>query len=99
MRVSTRLFKHTIKFVGGPHPIPKSHAAKAHPFAPEGITPGSVGSSSNGTQSRSYHNSNPIDPQNGEFFSRSELPKRFQYKPIKEFEIENVSSGGADVIY
>ncbi|KAI5958730.1 uncharacterized protein KGF55_005729 [Candida pseudojiufengensis] len=101
MRFSQRLLKHTIKFVGGPHPIPKPHAAKAHPLAPEGIVPGSVGSSSSSstTQSRSFHNSNPVDPQHGEFFSRSELPKRFQYKPIKDFEIDNVISGGADIIY
>ncbi|MDC6271318.1 ribosomal protein S36 [Acetobacter pasteurianus] len=103
MRVSSRLLKHTIKFVGGPHPIPKQpHAAKIHPLAPEGLIPGSVGSSSgshSSTQTRSYHNSNPIQPKEGEFFSRSELPQRFRYKPIKDFEIDNVQSGGADIIY
>ncbi|CAK9441492.1 uncharacterized protein LODBEIA_P53600 [Lodderomyces beijingensis] len=100
MRVSSRLLKHTIKFVGGPHPIPKTpHAAKAHPFAPEGVVPGSVGSSSSGQQTRRYHNSNPIEPKEGEYFSRSELSKRFRYKPIKDIEIDQVSSGGADIIF
>ncbi|KAI5950678.1 hypothetical protein KGF57_004226 [Candida theae] len=105
MKASIRLLKHTIKFVGGPHPVPKPHAAGPHPLAPKGVVPGSVGmsssssSSSSGSQSRSFHHKSPVEPQNGEFFSRSELPKRFRYPTIKDWEIDQVSSGGADVVF
>ncbi|KAG5417835.1 hypothetical protein I9W82_005471 [Candida metapsilosis] len=99
MKVSIRLLKHTIKFVGGPHPVPKPHPAGPHPLAPKGVVPGSVGVSSNGSQSRSFHHNSPVEPQNGEYFSRSELPKRFRYPAVKDWEIDQVSSGGAEVVF
>ncbi|RLV95256.1 hypothetical protein JA1_001250 [Spathaspora sp. JA1] len=96
MNAISRLLKHipSIKFVGGPH-VHKavSGAVKAHPMAPNGQLPGSSGSSS------SYHNSNPLQPSEGEYFLRSELPLRFRYKVIKDSEIDNVLSGGADFVY
>ncbi|KAI5967161.1 hypothetical protein CANMA_003218 [Candida margitis] len=95
MKAAIRLLKHTIKFVGGPHPVPTG----PHPLAPKGVVPGSVGTSSGSSQSRSFHHSSPIEPQNGEFFSRSELPKRFRYPTIKDWEIDQVSSGGAEVVF
>ncbi|KAI3403604.1 hypothetical protein KGF56_003649 [Candida oxycetoniae] len=102
MRATTRLLKHTIKFVGGPHPIPKPYPAKAHPFAPNGIIPGKMGISTTVKSSfsiSSYHNANPVQPQHGEFFARSELPERFRYKPVKDFEMEQIISGGAEIVY
>ncbi|CUM45175.1 uncharacterized protein AC631_03463 [Debaryomyces fabryi] len=99
MRPAARLLQRVplIKFVGGPHPAPKniSHAAKPHPCAPDGALPGSVGSSSQS----SYFNSNPIEPKDGEAFSRAELPARFRYKGPSEAEIENITSGGAALIF
>ncbi|ODV79130.1 uncharacterized protein CANTADRAFT_26171 [Suhomyces tanzawaensis NRRL Y-17324] len=101
MRAATRLFKHTplIKFVGGPHTAPKnvSHAAKAHPMAPNGELPGS--GSSGSSAGASYFNKNPVEPQNGEFFSRSQLSSRFRYKAPKEEEIDNVITGGAALVF
>ena len=66
-------------------------------MAPEGLLPGSS-SSSTVSYSR-YQNPNPIQPKEGEYFSRSELPSRFRYKPIKDSDIENVLSGGAEIVY
>ncbi|CAI5759779.1 unnamed protein product [Candida verbasci] len=99
MKAFTRLLKHvqSIKFVGGPHPTPKPHAAQAHPFAPNGLMPGQGSSSS--SNSTPYHNPNSIKPKDGECFSRSELPERFRYKAIKDQEIDDIISGGAEVIY
>ncbi|EGW32110.1 uncharacterized protein SPAPADRAFT_61184 [Spathaspora passalidarum NRRL Y-27907] len=96
MKAFSRLLKHipSIKFVGGPH-VHKatSGAVKPHPMAPNGQLPGSA----SGTTS--YHNPNPIQPAEGEYFSRSELPLRFRYKAIKDSEIDNVLSGGAEFVY
>jgi len=47
----------------------------------------------------SYSNSTPIEAGEGEYFSRSELPSRFQYKAPKEDEIEDIISGGADLVW
>lgn len=62
-------------------------------MAPNGLRPS--GSASN----IKFHNSNPLEPQNGEAFSRSELSARFRYKPLKEEEIEQVASGGAELVF
>lgn len=40
-----------------------------------------------------------VEPSNGEAFSRSQLSKRFQYTFPKEEEIENILSGGAEVVF
>lgn len=62
-------------------------------MAPNGLRP------SGSTSNTAFHNSNPVEPQNGESFSRSELSARFRYKPIKEEEIEQVTSGGAEFVF
>ncbi|AOW29646.1 hypothetical protein MG5_04170 [Candida albicans P57072] len=97
MKTAARLLKYvqSIKFVGGPHPAPKPHAAGPHPLAPEGLVPSGL----NSTKSSTYHNSNPVEPQNGEFFARSELSARFRYRTIKAEEIEQVESGGAEFVF
>ncbi|KAG2734887.1 hypothetical protein G9P44_002893 [Scheffersomyces stipitis] len=96
MRVSTTLLNRVplIKFIGGPHLAPKnvSSAVKAHPMAPNGQIP-------SGAAVSTYFNSNPIEPKEGEFFSRSQLSARFRYKAPKDLEIEDVLSGGADIVY
>ncbi|CUM65333.1 uncharacterized protein PRCAT00002968001 [Priceomyces carsonii] len=55
--------------------------------------------SSSGSSGSSYINNNPIDPKEGEVFSRAELPTRFRYKPIKDSEIDNVNQGGAELVF
>merc|ERR1711890_174541 len=99
MRAFARLLKHTplIKFVGGPHKAENiSHAVKAHPCAPDGKVPGSSGLGA-GTSSGSQFKSG-IEPREGEVFSRAELSPRFRYKPIKDSEIEQLLSGGAELV-
>ncbi|EMG47978.1 Mitochondrial ribosomal protein, small subunit, putative, partial [Candida maltosa Xu316] len=65
MKSAVRLFKYiqSIKFVGGPHPTPP-HSAGPHPMAPNGLAPSKATSN--------FRNSNPVEPQNGEYFSRAE---------------------------
>ncbi|CAK7892015.1 hypothetical protein CAAN1_01S08130 [[Candida] anglica] len=95
MKASVRVFQRVplIKFVGGPHLAPKNldHSVKAHSQAPDGLKPSSAKST--------YFNSNPIEPEEGVFFSRSQLPARFKYSPPKQSEIDNVISGGADLVF
>lgn len=52
------------------------------------MTYGKIG----GTSGRSLGS---VQAKDGEFFDRSELPKRFWRKPWSEEEMEAVSSGGA----
>lgn len=73
---------------------PIESVAGVHPMAPEGLRPGS-GSGSSST----YFNANPIEPKEGEYFSRSQLPKRFQYSLPKEDEADNILAGGAEIVF
>lgn len=66
-----------------------------HPCAPEGVLPGQTGSS----QQEAFVNTNSIQPKEGEAFSRSQLSKRFQYTFPKEIEIDDIISGGAEVVF
>lgn len=77
------------------HIFKEPHAAGPHPLAPEGLVPSGL----NSTKSSTYHNSNPVEPQNREFFARSELSARFRYRTIKAEEIEQVESGGAEFVF
>lgn len=63
-------------------------------MAPNGELPGS-----RSTVKSTYFNSNPIEPKEGEFFSRSQLSERFRYKAPKASEAENVESGGAELVF
>ncbi|KAK6465503.1 hypothetical protein DFJ63DRAFT_23678 [Scheffersomyces coipomensis] len=97
MKASAGILKHIplIKFVGGPHVAHHASAAvKPHPYAPNGLVPTSLASSIS-----SYFNPSSIEPKEGEFFSRSQLSPRFRYSAPKEIEIDEVLSGGADIIY
>lgn len=93
MRPATRLLKYTpsIKFVGGPHKL-ASHGAAAHPCA-NGVVPLSFSAGAAAT------NQSPIEAGEGEWFSRAELPLRFQYKLPKQAEGEDIESGGADIVW
>lgn len=59
-------------------------------MAPNGLRP-SAGSS--------YSNTSSIEPKEGEYFSRSQLPLRFRYKLPKDDEAENIISGGAEIVF
>ena len=62
-------------------------------MAPNGLRPGSSSGAS-----RNF-NSASIEPKEGEYFSRSQLPKRFQYRLPKEDEAENIIAGGAEIVF
>lgn len=73
----------SIKFIGGAHPV-HHVAAGIHACAPEGLTPSKE---------------SPRAPATMEFQSRNNLSKRFRYRQPDDIEMENVISGGAEIIY
>lgn len=73
-----------------------SHAIKPHPCAPEGLVPAAAAAAS-AIVSSIYKGS--LEPKDGEYFSRSELPARFRYTPPSELEMEDIISGGAEVVF
>lgn len=66
-----------------------SSVAKPHPLG-NGVLPAA---------SKSTVSYAPIEAKDGEVLSRAELPARFQYKAPKEDEIEDICSGGADLVW
>ena len=46
----------------------------------------------------SGHSLGSVEPEKGEFFDRSELPRRFQRTPWTAAEIEAIESGGASTV-
>lgn len=85
MKASLRLLAYTpsIKFVGGAHPI---HHVKAgvHACAPDGLLP-----------SKEAPRAQPTMV----FQSRNNLSLRFRYRQPDELEMENVLTGGAEIVY
>ncbi|KAF5209028.1 putative mitochondrial 37S ribosomal protein [Clavispora lusitaniae] len=82
-----------IKFVGGPHShAAVSGAAKPHPCSPSGKLPAL-------SKSASSYVSKPIELKEGEVLLRSELSKRFRYTPLKAEEEEQITSGGAELVF
>lgn len=114
MKASLSLLKHTplIKFVGGPHlhgmsllfwfqkfkmriltiPAAASGAVKPHPCSPTGKVPVL-------SQLASSFVSKPIVLKEGEVLLRSELSSRFRYTPLKAEEEDQITSGGAELVY
>ncbi|TID21918.1 hypothetical protein CANINC_003402 [Pichia inconspicua] len=86
MKASIRLLAHvpSIKFVGGPHK-PVFHAPSVHPCAPQGLKPSAV------SQSQTIQRSST-------FQSRNNLSKRFRYPPLDDIEIDDVLTGGAEIL-
>ncbi|RMZ84387.1 hypothetical protein DV738_g638, partial [Chaetothyriales sp. CBS 135597] len=99
-----------IKFLGK-RTVPKSvdHAPHAHPASPTHRLPDSFASYRSNAQqhgplalgiigARSGAELGPVQPAAGEFFDRSELPRRFRKLAWSEEEIDAVNSGGATSI-
>jgi small subunit ribosomal protein YMR-31 len=89
------------------------HTPRAHPASPTGTLPdsfaayrakaqqhGPLGRASftQGSVGRSPGASlGPIQPKQGEFFDRTDLPNRFHRLPYTEAEIEAIETGGASL--
>ncbi|OGM41798.1 hypothetical protein ABOM_009245 [Aspergillus bombycis] len=89
------------------------HTPRPHPASPTGALPNSfaayrVKAQQHGPLSRgsfiqgsigcsSGSALGPIQPKQGEYFDRSELPHRFQRLPWSEAEIEAIETGGASL--
>jgi len=67
-----------------------SAAPTPYPLTSSTVVYGAIG----GSSGRSL---GPIEPKQGEFFDRNDLPKRFRRTPWSEEEIEAVTSGGASL--
>ncbi|QOU18354.1 hypothetical protein BRETT_000080 [Brettanomyces bruxellensis] len=76
-----------IKFIGGPHPIPRNVTSTVHPCAPGNLLP----STASATPINQYSNF-------GIFQSRNSLSKRFRYHQIDNLEIADIDSGGAAIL-
>ncbi|KAL4797331.1 hypothetical protein BDV19DRAFT_387502 [Aspergillus venezuelensis] len=89
------------------------HTPRAHPASPTGVLPdsfaayrakaqqhGPLGRASftQGSVGRSPGASlGPIQPKEGQFFDRAELPARFHRTPYTAAEIEAIETGGASL--
>ncbi|KAL4750784.1 hypothetical protein BDW72DRAFT_175290 [Aspergillus terricola var. indicus] len=100
--VGKRSVPQSVDHTPRPHPasptgvLPDSFAAyraKAQQHGPLGrasFTQGSVGRTPGAALG-------PVQPKQGEFFDRAELPSRFHRLPYTEAEIEAIETGGASL--
>lgn len=91
MRLSSTLLKHAqlIKFVGGKHTF-KLAGAAVHPLG-NGVLPADVkGGASVGVSVSEGADSGGL---------RSDLPLRFRYKLPTQLEMDDVVSGGAELVW
>lgn len=100
--VGRRTVPQSIDHTPRPHPaspsgvLPDSFAAyrsKAQqhgPLSRTSFTQGSVGRSAGASLG-------PVQPQQGEYFDRAELPARFHRLPWTEAEMEAIETGGASL--
>ena len=85
------------------HSLPDSFAsyrknAQQHgPLGGQSATPSSQTSSRGGLGGKSGHSLGSIQPTQGQYFDRSELPMRFQRTNWSPEEIEAIESGGASM--
>ncbi|RMD39302.1 hypothetical protein DV735_g5823, partial [Chaetothyriales sp. CBS 134920] len=79
-------------------PLRTSADPSPAPVAAAGPTPTKVGPAFVSIGARSGASLGPVQPAAGEFFDRSELPRRFRKLAWSEDEIEAVNSGGATSI-
>ncbi|KAG5357607.1 hypothetical protein CJU90_6447 [Yarrowia sp. C11] len=93
---ATRVLLRTpmIKFLGKrPTNVKVDHTPRPHPMSPTGSLPPSFTAATIPLNKGASSNYSP--PGEGEFGARSQLSKRFQYRPFSEIEINEVNSGGA----
>ncbi|OOF96997.1 hypothetical protein ASPCADRAFT_205754 [Aspergillus carbonarius ITEM 5010] len=102
-----------IRFIGRRSvPQSIDHSPRPHPASPSGVLPDSFAayrskaqqhgplgraSFSAGIGRNSGASLGPIQPKQGEFFDRDELPSRFHRLPWSEAEIEAIETGGASL--
>ncbi|KAA8644838.1 hypothetical protein EYZ11_010597 [Aspergillus tanneri] len=68
----------------------RSKAQQHGPLSRASFAPGAIGSNPGASLG-------PIQPRQGEFFDRVELPSRFHRLPWTEAEIEAIETGGASL--
>ncbi|BDD60590.1 hypothetical protein MPDQ_005039 [Monascus purpureus] len=94
-------------------PTAVDHTPRAHPASPSGILPDSFAAyrskaQQHGPLGRATFASGaiggspgaslgPVEPKQGEYFDRNELPERFHRLPWTEAEIEAIETGGASL--
>jgi small subunit ribosomal protein YMR-31 len=54
---------------------------------------------SGGNSKSTYFNDSSIEPEEGVFFSRSQLSPRFRYTLARSNENDQVNSGGAEIVF
>ncbi|PWY76212.1 hypothetical protein BO70DRAFT_340025 [Aspergillus heteromorphus CBS 117.55] len=102
-----------IRFLGRRSvPQSVDHSPRPHPASPSGILPDSFAayrskaqqhgplgraSFSQGIGRNAGASLGPVQPKQGEFFDRAELPTRFHRLPWTEAEIEAIETGGASL--
>ncbi|EKV08362.1 Ribosomal protein S36, mitochondrial [Penicillium digitatum] len=102
-----------IRFVGKRSvPQSIDHSPRVHPASPTGTLPDSFATyrakaQQHGPLGRSSFNSTiggnsgaslgSVQPKNGEFFDRAELPSRFGRLPWTQAEIDAIETGGASL--
>lgn len=95
-----------IRFLGK-RTLPKNvdHTPQAHPESPTGQLPSTFSSfAAYRKNSQTYgplggKGNKSIEAGEGEYFARRDLPKRLHYNEFSDMEMENINSGGADVVY
>ncbi|OWB86365.1 hypothetical protein B5S33_g5053 [[Candida] boidinii] len=74
------------------------HAAAVHPCAPDHIVPTGFDSSASSSAASAASTGSFSSVGNVEVESRNLLSKRFRYGVIEDLEIDDVNTGGAEVL-
>ncbi|KAL7623624.1 hypothetical protein AAE478_005176 [Parahypoxylon ruwenzoriense] len=77
---------------GNSHPSFSSYRDHAQQHGPLRKT---IGTSSNGIGTQPAASLGPVEPPNGVYFDRNQLPERFRRVPLSAAEIEAIETGGA----
>jgi small subunit ribosomal protein YMR-31 len=76
------------------------HTPKVHPQSPSAQLPASFAAYRSNAQIHGpLGTTRTIQPGPGEFFARTDLANRFHYLGFSDIEMDNINSGGADVVY
>lgn len=102
MRPTARLLRTPmIRFLGKRQVPQVDHTPRPHPQSPSGSLPTSFKAYRKNAQTHG-----PLGGKGsqgsasaGEFNSRADLPSRYHYRTLSDIEIDNVNSGGAEVVF